>query len=146
MIYAITLKKTRKPILLSDYEVYLKWLTDKGYKVEDIHYETTKGLHCHFILDSPAEVCYSHLKRDKFGWNIKHVPIYYRKGWEEYIRKDQNRKWYDDAVLEEALAEDPRPRGVEPGDGYPEPPSPDSDDHIVSPKYPRFDIRKLGTK
>lgn len=143
MIYAMTIRKTRKPIMLSDYEIYLQWLSDQGFLVTEVHFEDTKGLHCHFILDSPAVLCYSDLKRDKYGWNIDFVPIYNCTGWMSYITKDKNKKVYHKALLEEALAEDPRPRGVEPGDGYPEPPSDNFEDKI---KYPKFDIRKLGSK
>lgn len=152
MIYALTLKKTRKPILLTDYEDYLTWLQDRGYKVTEVNYEDTKGLHVHFILSAPAELIYGQLKRDPYGWSIRFVPIYNRTGWMKYITKDTNRDVYNLYMKKELEAYDPRSRGVEPGDGFPEPPGDEQDSgseelaNSIKLKWPNFDIRKFGKK
>lgn len=85
--YAITAKKTRKPISQTHYLDYLDYITDLG-KVGNVNFETTKGLHTHFILKCEEKLDYRKLKPTQYGWNVKAVPIYNRKGWIKYCRKD----------------------------------------------------------
>lgn len=85
--YAITAKKTRKPILKEHYMDYLDKISDLG-TIGNVNFETTRGLHTHFILRTPDKLDYKKLYPTKYGWNVKAVPIYNRKGWKKYIRKD----------------------------------------------------------
>lgn len=85
--YAITARKTRKPILKEHYEDYFGYLSDIG-EVGNVNYENTRGIHVHFILSCKCKINYKILKPTKYGWNIKAVPIYNRDGWVSYCEKD----------------------------------------------------------
>lgn len=85
--YAITAKKTRKPITQEHYENYLSYLSDMG-DVGNLHYENKKGLHIHFVLKTNKLLNYNKLKPTKYGWNIRAVPVYNPEGWNSYCKKD----------------------------------------------------------
>lgn len=85
--YAITARKTRKPVLKEHYEDYLSYIGDIG-EVGNVNFETTRGMHCHFILKTDKKVNYRSLRPTKYGWNVKAVPIYNREGWISYSEKD----------------------------------------------------------
>lgn len=87
MKYAVTTKKTRKPISKEHYLDYLDSLTDIG-KVYNVVFETTKGLHIHFVLEVQDKLDFKTLYRTKYGWNHMAVPLYNPKGWTRYCRKD----------------------------------------------------------
>lgn len=84
--YAITAKKTRKPVSQEHYENYLSYCTDLG-EVGNVNYERTRGLHIHFIIKT-ERLDYKRLKPTKYGWSVKAVPIYNYQGWIQYIEKD----------------------------------------------------------
>jgi len=88
---ALTLRKTRKPITLSDYVTYIKWLNDNDYIVGNVHYEDTKGLHLHGVISHKRgiPILQKNLKRDKYGWNVYLVPLYKPEGWANYCKKDE---------------------------------------------------------
>lgn len=86
--YALTLRKTRKPILLSDYTRELDYLKDLGYDVKDVNYEDTKGLHVHCVVRSDSVIVYDDKKFKRRGWNYYFKPIFYHKGWIKYATKD----------------------------------------------------------
>lgn len=88
MHYAITAKKTRGVISKIHYEDYLGYISDLG-SVGNVNYETTRGLHLHFVLLTKDKLDYSKLKPTKYGWNIKAVPIYDMDKWISYIQKDK---------------------------------------------------------
>lgn len=113
MNYAITAKKTRKPISKEHYLDYLDHISDLG-KVGNVNFETTKGLHTHFILKTKTKLDYNDLRPTKYGWNVKAIPIYDRKGWLKYIRKDneQNKELNKDVkeeYEEDEYIDDPLP-------------------------------------
>jgi len=85
--YAITAKKTRKPVNIDEYANYLTYLKDM-FTVGNVHIETTRGLHIHFLLTSEKSICYKDLYIQNHGWSIRAVPIYNRKGWNAYSSKD----------------------------------------------------------
>jgi len=85
--YAVTLKKTRSPILDSDYFNYLDYLNEM-FSLSNVNFESTKGLHCHFILESAQALNYQDLYIHKYGWSIKAIPIYNRERWIKYCKKD----------------------------------------------------------
>lgn len=88
--YAVTVKKTRKPITKQHYLDYLDKLSDSG-KLANVYFEDTKGLHCHFTMKLKGRLDYKTLYPTKYGWNAKAVPIYNRKGWIDYCRKDHQK-------------------------------------------------------
>lgn len=85
--YAITVKKTRKPVNIDEYANYLNYIKDM-FTFGNVHIETTKGLHIHFLLTSQKRITYSDLYIQKHGWSIRAVPIYNRQGWTAYSSKD----------------------------------------------------------
>jgi len=85
--YAVTSKKTRAPIMQEHYLDYLDSLAD-DYSIMNVNFETTRGLHCHYMLVSEKPLDYKTLYKTKFGWSHRAVPIFNRSGWEQYIRKD----------------------------------------------------------
>lgn len=87
--YAITVKKTRKPILREHYLDYLDKLSDTG-EIGNVNFETTKGMHIHFIIKTKGTLDYSKLYPTKYGWNAKAVSLFNRGGWIRYCRKDQS--------------------------------------------------------
>lgn len=88
MDYAITVKKTRNPITQQHYLDYLDKLSDSG-KISNVYFETTRGLHCHFMLTTEEPLDYKKtLYPTKRGWNAKAVRVYRRDGWIRYCRKD----------------------------------------------------------
>lgn len=97
MNYAITARKTNKPISKVHYLDYLNKLTDIG-AVGNVNFETTRGLHCHFIIKTISKTSFDKFRPTKRGWNVKAVPIYDRKGWIRYCRKDheENKELNDD--------------------------------------------------
>lgn len=87
--YAVTARKTRKPVLKEHYEDYLGYIGDIG-EIGNVNFETTRGIHCHFILRTKKKLNYKQLRPTKYGWNVKAVPIYDREGWISYSEKDIN--------------------------------------------------------
>lgn len=85
--YAVTSKKTRQPVTQQHYLDYLDSLKDE-YAIYNVNFETTRGLHVHYMLTSHTKLDFKDLYKTKYGWNHKAVPIYNRTGWESYIRKD----------------------------------------------------------
>lgn len=95
MDYAITVRKTRHPITQLHYLDYLDKMSDSG-KVSNVYFETTRGLHCHFMLTTEEPLDYKKtLYPTKRGWNAKAVRVYRRDGWIKYCRKD----YTDNTVL-----------------------------------------------
>lgn len=90
--YALTFRKVRKPVTLSDYEDEIKRLKDLGFQILDVNYEETRGLHVHCVLVTDNEAD-AFLKQR--GWNYKLVPIYYHKGWIKYATKDLSSDIYN---------------------------------------------------
>lgn len=88
--YAITAKKTRRPCTRTHYLDYLDYLSDHG-KIGNVNFEITRGLHIHFIIKCDKRLDYNLLKPTKKGWNTKAVPVYARKGWIKYSRKDNEK-------------------------------------------------------
>lgn len=111
--YAITAKKTRKPITKTHYLDYLDYLTDHG-KVGNVNFETTKGLHTHFVLKCDEQLDYNKLKPTKHGWNVFAVPLYNRKGWIRYIRKDNEDNKELNRDVKELYEEDEYIEDIEP--------------------------------
>ncbi len=103
--YAITAKKTRKPITQQHYLDYLDYLTDLG-KVGNVNFEDTRGLHTHFILQTTSKLDFNKLKPTKYGWNVKAIPIYNRKGWIKYCRKDNLKMQAVNAVIKDTYEDD----------------------------------------
>lgn len=93
--YAITVKKTRKPVSHQHYCDYLDKMKEKG-QIGNVYFELTRGLHLHYTLRSDKPIdCKKPYKPSKHGWNIWSVPIYNSQGWNTYCRKD-----HDDQVKE----------------------------------------------
>lgn len=88
MEYAITIRKTRRPVTKQHYYDYLDKIADLG-SIGNVNFETKKGLHTHFILKTALRLNYNDLRPTKRGWNAKAVPVYNRKGWISYSRKDR---------------------------------------------------------
>lgn len=92
--YAVTLRCTKKHFLLSDYEVRLKAdFAPRGH-IASLHYEDTKGLHCHFILNCDTYIDYKDFY--KRGWNALFKEIYYKNGWIRYTIKDKHLNVYEE--------------------------------------------------
>lgn len=106
--YAITSKKTRQPITKQHYLDYLDALSDDG-RVCNVNFETTRGLHVHFVLETTKPLRQSQLYKTQYGWNHKSVPIYNEKGWRKYCRKDHEDNIELNAQLpyDEDLIDDP---------------------------------------
>lgn len=85
--YAITMRKTRKPITKQHYLDYLNYCTDLG-DVGNVNFEQTKGMHIHFMLKTKKTINYNKLRPTKRGWNCKVVPIFNKRGWIKYCKKD----------------------------------------------------------
>ena len=106
MYFAVTSRKTNKPISKIHYLDYLNACTDKG-KIANVNFETTRGLHCHFIIKSDNDLKHNDLRPTKRGWNVKVVPIYNMNGWIKYCRKDheenkdlnENNPYEDDYIM-----------------------------------------------
>lgn len=88
MEYAITARKTNKPILREHYYDYLDKLTDLG-EIGNVNFETTKGIHLHFLIKTKNKVPFSDFRPSKRGWNVKAIPIYNKRNWIAYTRKDR---------------------------------------------------------
>lgn len=88
--YAVTVKKTRRPQTKQHYLDYLDRLGDYG-EIGNVRFETTRGLHVHFSMVTNERLDYRVLKPEPKGWNAKAVPIYNRKGWIRYVRKDEEK-------------------------------------------------------
>ena len=93
--YAITSVKTRNPKSREHYIDYLNALTDDGV-VSNVNFETTRGLHIHYILTTTYELKPHHLYKTKHGWNHKIVPIFNKAGWVRYSEKDINKATPED--------------------------------------------------
>lgn len=134
-VYALTVKKTRKPITLALYEDYLTWLSKKVH-VGNVNYEDTRGLHIHLVIQSEEEFPYNELKMEKYGWSYKMVPIYNHDGWIHYIEKDTKKDIKLEHMLQELHENDPRTESEVPN---------------IEPEYseetieilPNFDIRNI---
>ena len=85
-VYAITARKTNKPITQAHYEDYLNAISDKG-SVGNVRYEEKRGLHCHYTIKSDNIINYNTMRPTKRGWNVKVVPVYNMEGWISYINK-----------------------------------------------------------
>lgn len=85
--YAITSRKTRQPITKQHYLDYLDSLKDNG-RICNVVFETERGLHVHYVLETKTPLKTNELYKTRFGWNHKSVPIYNEKGWKKYCRKD----------------------------------------------------------
>lgn len=85
--YAVTVKKTRKPIEIKNYIDYLKFISPQ-FNVQNVNIEDTRGYHLHFIIKSDSVIDFKGLYPAKYGWNIKCIPIYNRNGWIKYCEKD----------------------------------------------------------
>lgn len=85
--YACTARKTNKPITRTHYLDYLNAISDKG-KVGNVNFEMTRGMHCHYIIETEQKISHNDLRPTKRGWNVKAIPMYNRKGWIKYCRKD----------------------------------------------------------
>ncbi len=100
---ALTLRKTRDPVFLSDYEAYFIRLRLKGYVIDNINYEDSKGLHVHCVLSHPRQdVIYANVKLEAHGWSVRLKRIYNMKGWLHYLTKsDTNRIYAKHKALEQ---------------------------------------------
>lgn len=116
--YALTIKKTRKPITLDLYEDYLSWLSGKC-EVANINYEDTRGLHVHCVIRTSDEFQFSDLKIVPHGWSFKMVPIYNLAGWIKYSEKDADKRVESQLELQELYENDPRQSSYIPDD-YPD--------------------------
>lgn len=106
--YAITSRKTRQPITVEHYEDFLSHLGDisrndeydgRGRRIRvgglgdvgNVNYEEEKGLHVHYILKTNRPITSNDLYKyhAPHGWNHKAIPIFNRRGWLAYIRKNQ---------------------------------------------------------
>jgi len=85
--FAVTVKKTRKPIEIQNYIDYLKYIKPQ-FNIQNVNIETTRGYHLHFIIKSDTDINFRDLYPSKYGWNIKAIPIYNREGWVKYCEKD----------------------------------------------------------
>lgn len=85
--YAVTVRKTRKPMIIDSYFDYLDALSDHC-TILNVNFEETRGLHVHFTCESNRPMVYSDFIFTKYGWNVKFVPIYNLHGWFKYCRKD----------------------------------------------------------
>lgn len=92
--YAVTLRCTKKHVLLSDYEVRLKADFAPRGRIDSLHYEDTKGLHCHFIFNCDTYIDYKDFR--KRGWNAQFKEIFYEKGWIRYTVKDSHLDIYEE--------------------------------------------------
>lgn len=99
--YAVTLRKTRKPIWLSDYEERLKDFPGTS----NLNYEEDRGLHVHFVITVEDPLEYSALVRR--GWNVQFKKIYDYDGWQEYSEKKKSNDIYRKYQLEELAFFDP---------------------------------------
>lgn len=88
MEYAITARKTVKPITKNHYFDYLDKIGDLG-EIGNVNFETTKGLHCHFILKTKTKISNDSIRPTKRGWNCRKVPIRNHNLWKAYCRKDR---------------------------------------------------------
>lgn len=91
-VYAVTAKKTRNPITKQHYLDLLDYYKDLGI-VANVAFETTRGLHVHFMLKTSSTLDYTKLKPTKYGWNVKAIPIYDYNGWIKYCRKDFDKNY-----------------------------------------------------
>lgn len=92
--YAVTVRKTRGVVTRSHYEGYLSWLSQRGI-IGNVNYESTRGLHVHFLIDAWQRLDKRDFLYEPRGWSIRHVPIWDRKGWVKYCEKDKP-KFIDD--------------------------------------------------
>lgn len=116
--FAMTAKKTRQPITAEHYLDYLDYCTDLG-KVGNVNFETTRGLHIHFILEVKDKLDFKKLKPTKYGWNVKAVPIYNPKGWNKYSRKDHRQnKTYNNLVKKYQLQDSDTEIEIDDMDGF----------------------------
>lgn len=106
--YAITSKKTRQPVSQQHYLDYLDSLSDLG-TVYNLVFETTRGLHCHYVLKTNDDLDYRKLYKTKYGWNHKSVKLYNPKGWTKYCRKDyhENKELNEHEFPEDGFEDDP---------------------------------------
>lgn len=88
MEYAITARKTNKPITKTHYYDYLDKLSDLG-DIGNVNFEDHRGLHLHFLLKSKDKVPYAKFRPTKRGWNVKAIPIHDKRNWISYCRKDR---------------------------------------------------------
>lgn len=93
--YALTIKRTREPNLLSDYQTPLETLkafvTSKNEQYYEQHFEKTKGLHVHVYFSTKRKctpsILYKMLKMG-YGWRFECEDCREKKAWLQYIRKD----------------------------------------------------------
>ena len=90
--YAVTARKTNKPITEQHYQDYLRSISGKG-EIGNVNYENKRGLHVHFVIESDSIINFNTLRPTKRGWMVKVVPIYNMKGWISYINKPHDEKY-----------------------------------------------------
>lgn len=114
--YAVTVKKTRAPVSIEHYLDYLDYCQDLGTP-SNVYVEDTRGLHIHFVLEATkGRIDFKKLKPEKYGWNVKAVPVYYDQGWKKYCRKDFERN----LLHNELVATYTKPSGKFDNDGDPD--------------------------
>jgi len=90
MIYAVTVKKTRGPIVMGHYVDYLAWLAQRGL-ILNLNFEDTRGLHCHFMFDSKTYMTAQDWKYEKYGWSIRATKLWDETVWNRYCMKDAHK-------------------------------------------------------
>lgn len=97
IFYALTLRKTRAPIHIRDYESKIKALvSDLPLVSFEHHYECDKGLHVHMILAAHSDISIYdiwHLMSEKYGWSVRFEECPNPLRWLQYIRKDQHKEF-----------------------------------------------------
>jgi len=141
--YALTIKKTRGTPCISDYEQYLSFLMGKGFEIYNVNYELTRGLHCPLLIKTNWKLAPKDpsLYRDRYGYNILAVPIFFKKGWIRYAEKDKYKleviSIKERQMMHELYEEDPR---VKSEVSFMEA---NSEELSENHKFPALDIRKL---
>lgn len=106
MEFALTVKKTRKPVTEQHYYDYLNYLSDYVTDIGNVRFEKTRGLHIHCIIKTDKYFDFKLLKPEKFGWNAMAVPIYNRAGWIRYARKDEKENGIPEHEYKDDLIDD----------------------------------------
>jgi len=108
--YALTIKKTRQPIFLTDYMPSVSLLKKHIGKINDqyceIHFENTKGLHYHAYISTKrkcsTQSLYKVLKMG-WGWRFECEECRNKDAWLQYIRKDHKKE--EDLIFDEKMKE-----------------------------------------
>lgn len=94
--FAVTARKTNRPITEEHYNDYLNSISDKG-EIANVNFETKRGLHVHFVIKSDNIINFNTMRPTKRGWMVKVVPIYDMKGWISYINKPNDEKVHNES-------------------------------------------------